>query len=218
MPRHILRFVPSRHLCGLLPAALLLQYTFWLRESGGIFAIRRSDQPQTGADELAIQLTPLGGAVVRRVLLGSDGKQLSNSSRRLICSLYTPGGSILAQLVSLLKRIEDLAHVLLWGALEPDAPPQPASDEPASAQEAGGDQSSAGSSHTSPPKPHLTPPLPTPPPPSPPHPNPPGPKPTPLHSTPPHPLHPTPPPLHPTRQAHHVLARHILRMTSFLSS
>lgn len=65
-------------------------------------------------DELAISLDNRG-AVVRRVPLSPLGQPLAQEARCLISTLTAPIGSGLARLVSLLERVEDLKHVLLWG-------------------------------------------------------------------------------------------------------
>lgn len=65
-------------------------------------------------DELSISLDSKG-AVIRRVPVSPAGQLLSDQSRCLLSSLTPPLGSGLARLVSLLERVEDLKHVLLWG-------------------------------------------------------------------------------------------------------
>lgn len=97
-------------------------------------AIRRGDQPPS--DELDVQSTA-AGAIVRRHLLGNDGKRLPGRCRRLLSSCFL-SASTLAQLVNVLKRIEDLSHILLWGPLEEGSPATSSTDE-AQAETAEGD-------------------------------------------------------------------------------
>eukprot|EP00966_Prymnesium_polylepis_P220650 5103669-Prymnesium_polylepis.1 len=116
-------FVPARHLAGLLPAALVDGYTFWQRRDLSMVG-RRSGSgggaPTGGggtADELHIAIDA-HGAVVRRVPLAPNGVPLREQGRRLLSSLTAPIGSGLSRLVSLLERLEDLKHVLLWAPHE----------------------------------------------------------------------------------------------------
>ena len=118
------RFVPSSHLQGILPFALLLQYNFWQHRDGSISAQRREGDvqfPIDSSDELSVNIFPHGGAAVKRIPLDRLGTPQPHRARWLISSLLMPHTGALAGLLSLLERVEDHAHILLWSQSGPDS-------------------------------------------------------------------------------------------------
>ena len=115
-------FLPSRHLRGLLPEALLSSYHFWQRPDGSILGERVAALAKEGAaDELAVQLTDANEAIIRRVPLDQlegGGAPRHDEARRLLTHVHSAPGTALDQLVKLLSRLDDLSHVLLWSAPE----------------------------------------------------------------------------------------------------
>ena len=61
------------------------------------------------------------GSVVRRTPRDAYGTELTDEARRLIDILNCSAGTGLAQLVALLERMEDLAHVLVWSSKKVEA-------------------------------------------------------------------------------------------------
>ena len=116
--RSVETYVPPRHLAGILPSALLLQYDFWQRPDASLLAQRRGGShglpPPNAPDELHIELTLEGTAAVRRVPLDARGAPQSHRERYLLSSARVPRHGALGSLLQLLLRVEDLAHVLLW--------------------------------------------------------------------------------------------------------
>ena len=70
--------------------------------------------------ELLVLLTDANEAVVRRIPLATDGEPMDDEARRLLTHLQDAPGTALGQLISLLSRLDDLAHVLLWSPRERD--------------------------------------------------------------------------------------------------
>ena len=70
--------------------------------------------------ELLVLLTDANEAVVRRIPLATDGEPIDDEARRLLTHLQDVPGTALGQLISLLSRLDDLAHVLLWSPRERD--------------------------------------------------------------------------------------------------
>lgn len=113
------RYVPERHLRGLLPEALLYEYRFWQRPDASMRGERRS---ATGAtDELSIEIGPSGEATIRRTPMGVDGTPVGGEARRLLTHLQSGVDTPLHQLVQLLLRLDDASHVLLWSCPDSDA-------------------------------------------------------------------------------------------------
>jgi hypothetical protein len=67
-----------------------------------------------------VLLTDANEAVVRRIPLATDGEPMDDEARRLLTHLQDAPGTALGQLISLLSRLDDLAHVLLWSPRERD--------------------------------------------------------------------------------------------------
>ena len=111
-------YVPPRHLSGVLPQALLLQYDFWQRPDGTLLAQRRGGTkgmpPLNAPDELVVSLAADGRATVRRVPLDACGVQQRDRARVLLSSAHIPRHDALGALLSVLGRAEDRAHMLLW--------------------------------------------------------------------------------------------------------
>ena len=107
--------LPSRYLRGLLPEALLGRYLFWQRADGSIRGERRG-----GDNELLLHLNTANEALVRRTPLRADGTPRSGEGRLLLTHLHSPPNTPLAKLVSLLARLDDIAHILLWAPPDGD--------------------------------------------------------------------------------------------------
>ena len=148
-------YVPSRHLTGLLPEALLKQFLFWRSTDGstltghpvpkesetfdkggnlvqkdgdGGAAVADASKPEAsarsylaGKEEITV-LCQRGGATVRRTPCDDKGEPIAAEGRRLISTLGVPASTPYGQLVALLERVEDLAHVLVWSNCHKDAP------------------------------------------------------------------------------------------------
>ena len=137
-------YIPDYLLCGLLPEALITAYHFWQRPDGQLVGNRRTAEPGPvkaaasvgSTDQLLVALSEARYAVVYRIPMDQPTQPPHASSpspppplteaRRLLCGAYAPTESALGRLVSLLERIEDLGHVLLWSSadgLDSSGPP-----------------------------------------------------------------------------------------------
>ena len=114
-----MRFLPERYLRGILPEALLAPYLFWQRADACIILGERPKSASSSApDELSIVITPGGEAIARRTPLAADGSPQPSIARRLLTHLHCAPDSPLHQLVALLCRLDDAAHILMWSAVE----------------------------------------------------------------------------------------------------
>jgi Ca2+-binding EF-hand superfamily protein len=121
--------LPSRHLYGLLPTALLEQYTMWQAQSTGaiVGSLRNVAASPT---ELRIALLPRGSpdakgfglaaadARVTRVPIAAAGGANAVPPMLLLNALVAPPNALLARLMRALVRIETLSHILFWRPLD----------------------------------------------------------------------------------------------------
>ena len=115
-------FVPSRFLWGLLPHVLLERYDFWQNaavhgQPTTIIGLERTDKPSTRLElrlykDQSMDESGYGHSmaycIVRRVNL------VSKQVHTLLNPLYAPPEGSLKVLANLLRRLDNLSHVLLW--------------------------------------------------------------------------------------------------------
>jgi Ca2+-binding EF-hand superfamily protein len=121
--------LPSRHLYGLLPTALLEQYVMWQATSTGAIVgtlraaaaspteLRVTLIPRSAADAKGFGMAS-ADARVERVPVTTAGASAPAAGAAapmlLLNGLTAPSGSLLSRLMRVLTRIETLSHILFW--------------------------------------------------------------------------------------------------------
>lgn len=113
--------VPSRVLSGLLPEALLQQYQFWqvspTRLTGERVASDHAGESTVTVDIVNDPAVPGRSAVVTRPVPAEQvvGTSSARSVWQLLDIVHAPGGSLLHRLATVMARIENVSHTLVWG-------------------------------------------------------------------------------------------------------
>ena len=122
-------FMPSKLLHGLLPCALLDAHMFWQRPDDSIYATpKEASEGHTLevalAPEVPVQGQPgLSSGLYARVTRRDPGPNAAHATLVLMNLMFAPVDTPAHALLTVLSRLENVAHIVAWA--HPDDPARP---------------------------------------------------------------------------------------------